>query len=42
MQAWMQQQNMQQDGAYWESYVTDPMVETDSTKWLTEVYIPVK
>jgi effector-binding domain-containing protein len=26
----------------WESYVTDPMAEPDSTKWLTYIYVPVK
>ena len=42
MKSWMQQKNLAQDGAYWEVYVTDPVVETDSSKWLTEIYIPVK
>jgi len=30
------------DGSPWESYVTDPMTEKDSTKWLTRVYYRVK
>ncbi|MCB0481711.1 MAG: SRPBCC family protein [Flavobacteriales bacterium] len=29
-------------GAPWEVYVTDPMSEPDSTKWITEIYYPVK
>jgi effector-binding domain-containing protein len=29
-------------GAPWEVYVTDPMIEKDTTKWVTEVYYPVK
>ncbi len=29
-------------GAPWEVYVTDPMVEKEATKWITEVYYPVK
>ncbi len=29
-------------GAPWEVYVTDPMVEKDTAKWVTEVYYPVK
>lgn len=29
-------------GMPWEVYVTDPTSETDTTKWLTEVYYPVK
>ncbi len=30
------------DGYPWEIYVTDPSVETDTAKWVTEVYYPVK
>lgn len=26
----------------WESYVSDPALEPDSTKWLTYIYVPVK
>lgn len=29
-------------GAPWEVYVTDPMAEKDTMKWLTEIYYPVK
>jgi effector-binding domain-containing protein len=29
-------------GKPWEVYITDPMTEKDSTKWLTEIYMPVK
>lgn len=29
-------------GAPWEVYVTDPMVEKDTLKWVTEVYYPIK
>lgn len=29
-------------GAPWEVYVTDPGVEADTSKWITEVYYPVK
>lgn len=29
-------------GAPWEVYVTDPTVEKDPAKWVTEVYYPVK
>jgi effector-binding domain-containing protein/uncharacterized protein YndB with AHSA1/START domain len=28
-------------GAPWESYVTDPGTEPDTTKWLTQIYYPV-
>lgn len=29
-------------GAPWEVYITDPMVEKDTAKWITEVFYPVK
>ncbi|MEI6767111.1 MAG: SRPBCC family protein [Bacteroidota bacterium] len=29
-------------GAPWEVYVTDPGIEKDTAKWLTEIYYPVK
>lgn len=29
-------------GSPWESYVTDPSTETDTAKWETDVYYPVK
>jgi effector-binding domain-containing protein len=28
-------------GAPWEVYITDPMTEPDTSKWITEVYFPV-
>ena len=34
--------NLQINGTPWESYVTDPAVETDTAQWITEVYYPVK
>ncbi|MBK7967170.1 MAG: hypothetical protein IPK10_19115 [Bacteroidetes bacterium] len=34
--------NLEVIGAPWEKYVTDPMTEKDSTKWLTEICYPVK
>jgi len=34
--------NKQMMGAPWEVYITDPMSEKDSTKWVTEVVYPVK
>ncbi len=30
------------NGVPWETYVTDPGIEADTTKWITEVYYPVK
>lgn len=32
----------QLNGPCWESYVTDPGEEPDSSKWVTELYTPVK
>jgi len=29
-------------GGPWEVYVTDPMTEPDTSKWITEIYFPVK
>lgn len=29
-------------GPPWEVYITDPMMEKDSAKWVTEIYYPVK
>jgi effector-binding domain-containing protein len=29
-------------GAPWECYVTDPMMEKDTAKWLTEICYPVE
>lgn len=33
---------IQVDGFPWEVYVTDPMQEKDTTKWITEIYYPIK
>jgi len=30
------------NGAHWETYVTDPMAEKDTAKWVTEVYYPIR
>lgn len=30
------------NGAPWEVYVTDPTIEKDTSKWITEIYYPVK
>lgn len=40
--AYIKANNLEVIGAPWEKYVTDPMVEKDSTKWLTEICYPVK
>lgn len=33
---------LQPDGAFWERYMTDPEQEADTSKWVTELYVPVK
>jgi effector-binding domain-containing protein len=38
---YIQFKKLQIVGAPWEVYVTDPTVEKDTTKWVTEVYYPV-
>jgi effector-binding domain-containing protein len=39
---WIKDNNYVLNGAPMEFYVTDPMLEKDSTKWLTEVVFPIK
>jgi effector-binding domain-containing protein len=34
--------NIEVIGYPWEVYVTDPMMEKDTTKWITEIYYPIK
>ena len=41
MDAWMKKNNNKVIGAPWESYVTDPRKEPDSSKWLTQIFYPV-
>lgn len=39
---WTQKNNITISGSPWEEYVTDPMVEKDTSKWLTRIYYPVQ
>lgn len=39
---YMTANNKVKNGPVWEVYVTDPGLEPDSTKWLTEIYYPVQ
>lgn len=34
--------NLSMAGNPWESYVTDPMTEKDTAKWVTEIYYPIQ
>jgi effector-binding domain-containing protein len=38
---YLQQKGLTMNGAPMEVYVTDPMLEKDTAKWITEVYYPV-
>jgi effector-binding domain-containing protein len=39
---WVKSKNMTIIGPPWEEYVTDPMAEKDTSKWLTRIYYPVQ
>lgn len=41
IQQYIQYKKLAERGAPWEVYVTDPMLEKDTAKWITEVYYPV-
>lgn len=41
LEKYLQQKGLTMNGAPMEVYVTDPMLEKDTTKWITEVYYPV-
>lgn len=42
MDAYINEKKLEVVGAPWEIYVTDPMTETDTALWITEVYYPIK
>jgi effector-binding domain-containing protein len=42
IQKYIKYKNLIESGAPREVYITDPMLETDTSKWITEVYYPVK
>jgi effector-binding domain-containing protein len=39
---YMEYKKLEMAGAPYEVYITDPMVEKDTAKWVTEVYYPIK
>jgi effector-binding domain-containing protein len=39
---WIKANNKQIIGSPWEVYLTDPMMEKDTAKWLTEIWYPVQ
>lgn len=42
MKQYIADNNMEYLGYSWEEYITDPMVEKDTAKWLTRIYFPIK
>ncbi len=42
IQKWAKEHNKKINGIPWEVYVTDPMLEHDTAKWLTDVYYPIE
>jgi effector-binding domain-containing protein len=41
MDKWIKSNNKTMNGSPWEEYITDPMVEKDTAKWLTKIYYPI-
>jgi hypothetical protein len=39
LQAWAGERA---DGPFWESYVTNPREEPDSSRWVTEIFLPLR
>jgi effector-binding domain-containing protein len=39
---YMSEKKYANNGSPWEVYVTDPAVEKDTTKWQTDIYMPIK
>ena len=42
IEAWLARSERTASGAPWEIYLTDPSLEPNPTKWLTEIIYPVK
>ena len=39
---WVDEQGEAAAGPFWESYETNPREEPDASRWVTEIFIPVK
>lgn len=39
---YMDATGLTQNGSPWEVYITDPSTEADASKWITEIYFPIK
>ena len=42
IQHWLMRYRRKVNGNPWEMYVTDPVIEPDTNKWLTRIYYPVE
>lgn len=42
LQNYVKENKIEENGGPWEVYITDPVTEPDSSKWVTEIYFPVK
>ena len=42
MEAWAKENGYELAGFAWENYLTDPQKESDTSKWMTEVFWPIK
>lgn len=42
LHSYMKEKGFTQNGGPWEVYITDPSTEPDTSKWITEIYFPVK
>ena len=39
---WIKENNKNVIGSPWEVYITDPGIEKDTLKWLTDIYYPIE
>jgi effector-binding domain-containing protein len=42
LERWVAEQGEEVAGPFWEAYVTDPSSEPDSSKWITDIHVPVR
>jgi effector-binding domain-containing protein len=42
LEAWLKAQSLESRGGFWETYLTDPGIEPDPSKWRTLLVWPVK
>ena len=42
LKRWVAEQGEEAAGPFWEAYVTDPSSEPDSSKWITDIHVPLR